>query len=167
MRMKKVLASTALILMLAACSPAPPPAPPDTRAADAQAIRDEITTSSAASASKDYDKFFAFYDRDASVFAPDAPVVTGLPSIETTLKAAFADPNFSIDIQIAKVEVSRASDYGYAQGTFTQKATNPKTKKVEAREGKWVTVFKKETDGSWKAVSDIFNFSGPATPVKK
>ena len=25
----------------------------------------------------------------------------------------------------------------------------------------------KKTDGSWKAVADIFNFTGPATPVKK
>ncbi len=165
--MKGLFALAALALILAACSPAPPPAAPDTRAADAQAIRDAITTSSAAAASKNYDKFFAFYDQDASVFAPDAPVVTGLPAIKTALEAAFADPNFSIDIQIAKVEVSNASDLGYAQGTFTQKATNPKTKNAEAREGKWVTVFKKETDGSWKAVADIFNFSGPATPVKK
>jgi uncharacterized protein (TIGR02246 family) len=167
MRMKKLFASAALALMLAACSQTPPPASPDTRAADAQAIRDEIATSSGAAASKDYGKFFAYYDQDASVFAPDAPVVTGLPAIKTALQAAFADPNFAIDIQIAKVEVSKAGDIGYAQGTFTQKATNPKTKKAEAREGKWVTVFKKETDGSWKAVSDIFNFTGPGTPVKK
>ena len=167
MRMKGLFASAVLVLTLAACSQAPPPAPPDTRAADAQAIREVIATSSAAAASKDYDNFFAYYDQDASVFAPDAPVVTGLPAIKTTVLSAFADPNFAIDIQIAKVEVSKAGDLGYAQGTFTQKATNPKTKKVESRDGKWVTVFKKETDGSWKAVSDIFNFSGPATPVKK
>ena len=95
------------------------------------------------------------------------PVVTGIPAIKEALQGAFADPNFSIDIRTAKVEVSKAGDYGYAQGTFTQKATNPKTKKVEAQDGKWVTVFKKETDGSWKAVADIFNFDGPATAVKK
>ncbi len=162
MRMKKLFASAVLVLVLAACSQAPPPAPPDMRAADAQAIRDAITSLSLSSAYAN-----AFYDQDASIFAPDAPVVTGLPAIKTALQAAFADPNFSIDIQIAKVEVSKAGDYGYAQGTLTQKATNPKTKRVETREGKWVTVFKKETDGSWKAVSDIFNFTGPATPVKK
>ena len=167
MRMKRVFASAALVVMLAACSPAPPPAEPDTRAADAQAIRDAIAASSTASVGQNVDKFLTFYDPDASVFMPDAPVVTGLPAIKAAMQGAFADPNFAIDIQIAKVEVSKAGDLGYAQGTFTQKATNPKTKKAEAREGKWVTVFKKETDGSWKAVSDIFNFSGPATPVKK
>jgi uncharacterized protein (TIGR02246 family) len=167
MRMKKLFASALFVLMLAACSPAPPPVVPDTRVADAQAIRDAITASSTSSAGKDIDKFLAFYDPDASVFMPDAPVMTGLPAIKAALQGVFADPNFSIDIQTAKVEVSKAGDYGYAEGTFTQKATNPKTKKVEARDGKWVTVFKKETDGSWKAVADIFNFSGPATPVKK
>jgi uncharacterized protein (TIGR02246 family) len=167
MRMKELFASAVLVLILAACSQAPPSTPPDTRAADAQAIRDAIAASSTSSVDQNIDKFLAFYDPDASVFMPDAPVVTGRPAMKAAMQSAFADPNFSIDIQIAKVEVSKSSDYGYAQGTFTQKATNPKTKKVEAREGKWVTVFKKETDRSWKAVSDIFNFSGPAMPVKK
>lgn len=167
MRMKRLFVSALVVLMLAACSPAPPPAAPDTRASDAQAIRDAIAASSTSSVGKDIDKFLAFYDPDASVFMPDAPVVTGLPAIKAALQGAFADPNFSIDIQTAEVEVSKAGDYGYAEGTFTQKATNAKTKKVEARDGKWVTVFKKETDGSWKAVADIFNFSGPATPLKK
>jgi uncharacterized protein (TIGR02246 family) len=167
MRMMKLFASAPFVLILAACSQAPPPAEPDTRAADAQAIRDSIASSSTASAGKDLDKFLAFYDPDASVFMPDAPVVTGLPAIKAALQGALSDPSFSIDIQTAKVEVSRAGDYGYAQGTFVQKATNPKTKKAETQNGKWVTVFKKEPDGSWKAVSDIFNFDGPATPVKK
>lgn len=165
--MKNLLASASFVLILAACSPAPPPAPRDTRAADARAIRDSIATSSAAAANKDFDKFFAFYDSDASVFIPDAPVATGLPAIKAALQRPFADPNFSIDIQTTKVEVSKAGDYGYAQGTFIQKATNSGTKKVEVRNGNWVTVFKKEPDGSWKAVADIFNFDDPATPAGK
>ena len=167
MRMKGLFASAALVLMLAACSQAPPPAPPDTRAADAQAIRDAITTSSGAAASKDYDKFFAFYDQDASVFAPDAPVVTGLPAIKTALRQRLPIRISRSTFRSQKWRFPRRATIGYAQGTFTQKATNPKTKKAEAREGKWVTVFKKETDGSWKAVADIFNFTGPAMPVKK
>lgn len=164
--MKKLFASALLAFMLAACSQAPPPAAPDTRAADAQAIRDAIAASATAPASKDIDKFLAFYDPDASVFMPDAPVVTGIPAIKEAMEPSFADPNFAIDIRTDKVEVSKAGDYGYAQGTFTQKATNSKTKKIEMQTGKWVTVFKKEADGPWKAVADIFNFSGPATPVK-
>ncbi|MFZ1203995.1 MAG: DUF4440 domain-containing protein [Candidatus Acidiferrales bacterium] len=167
MRIKRLFAPALLVFTVAACSQAPPPAAPDTRAADAQAIRDSIAASSTASIGRNIDKFLAFYDPDASVFIPDMPVVTGIPAIKEALQGAFADPNFSIDIRTAKVEVSKAGDYGYAQGTFTQKATNPKTKKVEAQDGKWVTVFKKETDGSWKAVADIFNFDGPATAVKK
>jgi uncharacterized protein (TIGR02246 family) len=167
MRMRNQFASALLVLMVAGCSQSPPPAAPDTRAADAQAIHDLITTTSAAAASKNYEKFYSFYDPDASVFMPDVPVMTGLPAIKDSLQAAFADPNFGVDTQIAKLEVSKAGDYGYAQGTFVQKATNPKTKKIETQDGKWVTVFKKESDGSWKAVADIFNFTGAATVAKK
>jgi uncharacterized protein (TIGR02246 family) len=166
MRMKNLLGSVLFVLTLAACSPAPPPAAPDTRAADEKAIRDSIDSSTSALAGRDLDKFVAFYADDASVFVPGIPMVNGVPAIKEAMKESFTDPNFTIAIQTTKVEVSKASDYAYAQGTFAQKATDPKTKKVVAENGKWVTVFKKQADGSWKAVADIFNSDGPATPAK-
>jgi ketosteroid isomerase-like protein len=45
-------------------------------------------------------------------------------------------------------------------------STNPKTKKPATDKGKYVTVFKKQADGSWKVVADIFNSDGPAAPAK-
>jgi hypothetical protein len=33
--------------------------------------------------------------------------------------------------------------------------TNPKTKKVLTEKGRYVTVYKKQADGGWKAVVDI------------
>lgn len=166
MRMRTLFASALLVLTVAACAQAPPPAAPDTRASDTQAIRDLIASSSETSPNQNPDKFFAFYDPDASLLMPDAPTLTGLPAIKEALQAAFTDPNLSIDVKTTKVEVARSGDYGYAQGTVVQKATNPNTRKIETRDGKWVTVFKKEPDGSWKAVADTFNFSGPAIAVK-
>jgi len=167
MRMKIPFASALLVVTMAACAQAPPPAAPDTRASDAQAIRNLIASSSTTSPKNDPDKFFAFYDPDASLLMPDAPILTGLPAIREALDAAFADPNLSIVVRTTKVEVSKAGDYGYAQGTVVQRATNPKTRKIETREGKWVTVFRKDANGSWKAVADTFNFNGPAVTAKK
>jgi ketosteroid isomerase-like protein len=48
--------------------------------------------------------------------------------------------------------------------------TNPKTKRAETEHGKYVTVYQKQTDGSWKAVEDINNADAPAVaeaPAKK
>jgi hypothetical protein len=43
--------------------------------------------------------------------------------------------------------------------------TNPKTKKPVTEKGKYVTVYKKQADGTWKAIEDINNADAPAAPV--
>ena len=47
----------------------------------------------------------------------------------------------------------------YLQGTYTM--TDPKTKKPMADKGKYLTVFTKQPDGSWKAIADAFNSDPP------
>jgi ketosteroid isomerase-like protein len=64
------------------------------------------------------------------------------------------------------VEVSKAGDLAYSQGAYTATMTNPKTKKVVTETGKFVTVYKKQPIGAWKAVADIFNADGPVAPAK-
>ena len=44
--------------------------------------------------------------------------------------------------------------------------TDTKTKKVLSGKGKYVEVYMKQADGSWKDVADIGNADGPAAPVK-
>jgi ketosteroid isomerase-like protein len=65
------------------------------------------------------------------------------------------------------VDVAKSGDLGYSQGAYTMTFTDPKTKKVLTERGKYVTVFKKQADGSWKAVADIDNEDAPPSPTKK
>jgi ketosteroid isomerase-like protein len=44
--------------------------------------------------------------------------------------------------------------------------TNPKSKKAGTDKGKYITVFKKQADGTWKAVEDMVNSDGPMAPAK-
>ena len=74
-------------------------------------------------------------------------------------------PKFSLELTTAKVEVS-SGDLAYSQGTYAVTATDPKTKKVIMEKGKYVEVYKKQPDGSWKIVEDINNADAPAKPVK-
>jgi uncharacterized protein (TIGR02246 family) len=160
------LAVAALTVVLAGCTPAPPPPPPDTHDADVKAIKDLEATWVQAFASKDVDKVGAVYSDDASVFMTDAPIVTGTSAIKDALKPMLADKNFSITFSSDKVEVAKSGDLGYSQGTYTMTSTAPKAKKARTEKGKFVTVFKKQADGSWKAAADIFNADAPATPAK-
>ncbi len=160
-----VPAAVAIAVLLAGCSQAPPPAP-DTRERDAKAIRDFETAWQQSYATKDVDKIAMNYADDASLFMPDAPVITGIPAIKAALKPMVADKNLSLSFASDKVEVSRAGDLAYSQGAYTMTMTSPKTKKVVTEKGKYVTVYRKQPDGAWKAVADIINADAAAAPVK-
>ena len=160
-------ATIALAALLAGCTPAAPPAAPDTRDADAKAIRQLEADSLQPWAAKDADKIVPFYADDASFFPIGMPVVTGKANILALVKTLLADKNFSITWPPSdKVVVSKSGDVAYTQGSNTVTYTDAKTKKVMSEKGKYVTVYMKQADGSWKAVADIDNADGPATPVK-
>lgn len=161
------LAAASLAVVLAGCTPAaPPPPPPDTHDADVKAIKDVEATWVQNFATKDVDKIASVYSDDASVLITGMPVINGIPAIKDTLKPMVADKGFSITFASDKVDVAKSGDIGYSQGSYTMASTAPKTKKVMTEKGKYVTVFKKGADGNWKAVADIFNADGPATPAK-
>ena len=164
-------AAFALTVILAGCQQAPPPPAPDTHDADVKAIRDVEAAWGQAIATKDVDKVAAIYADDASLFIPDAPVVNGMAAIKAAWKVALnpalEDKNYSYTVASDKVDVAKSGDLGYSQGTTTFTFTDPKTKKVLTVKGKYVTVFKKQADGSWKAVADIVNEDAPPAPAKK
>jgi uncharacterized protein (TIGR02246 family) len=159
------LAAFTLAVILAGCKQVAPPAP-DTHDADVKAIRDLEAATVQAFAAKDLDKIGAFYADNASAFFPDAPVVTGAAAIEAAFKPFFADKNFSLTFAADKVDVAKSGDLGYSQGAYTMTMTDLKTKKVLTEKGKFVTVFKKQADGGWKAIADIFNEDAPPAPAK-
>jgi len=115
---------------------------------------------------KDADKIASYYSDDASVLAPDTKTITGMADIKVAVKQ-FLDLDFTYQAGPSiKVDVSKAEDLAYAEGTEMSQMSDPKTKKAMKEEGKWVTVFKKQADGRWKAVADIFNADGPAVVAK-
>jgi ketosteroid isomerase-like protein len=148
-------------------APAPAPAPPDTRAADEKTIREGEAAWVKDFASKDMDKIVAHYADNASVLMPDAPIMNGKDAIRAGLKDSIADPKFSLDLATAKVEVSTGGgDLAYSQGAYTFTGTDPKTKKGMTEKGKYVEVYKKQADGSWKIVEDINNADPPTKLAK-
>jgi uncharacterized protein (TIGR02246 family) len=137
------------------------------RDASIQAIKDtEAAISKTTSTAKDFEKAMSFYADDAFVFAPDAPVVTGRDAIRAAMKPGFEDPSFALTGQTTQVEADKSGELGYAQGAFSVTVTDPKTKKPVTDTGKYVTVYRKQADGSWKVVADIWN-SDPRPSAKK
>ena len=75
----------------------------------------------------------------------------------------FALPGIALTFQPSKVEVARSGDIAYTYGTYTMNLSDPKGQPLTDR-GKYVTVYKKQAGGEWKAVVDIFNTDTPLAP---
>jgi uncharacterized protein (TIGR02246 family) len=149
------------------CTPAPPPPPPDTHDADVQALKDNEAQWVQDYRAKDLDRLVAHYVADATLITPGMPPAVGTDAIRGVLKEMVGDASFTLTFQAARVEVSKAGDYGYTQGAYTITMTDTKSKKPMKDSGSYVTVYKKQADGSWKAVSDIASSGPPPAPPAK
>jgi len=150
-----------LLAFLVACTQAPPPAPPDTRAADEATLRDLDTQWSKATAGKDAEGFVGFFADDAMLCPPNTPMLTGKDAIRKWATDMMANPGFAVGWKVTKAEAAGSSDLGYTIGTYELTLHDPKGKPV-SDQGKYVTLWKKQADGTWKVAADIFNSDLPA-----
>jgi ketosteroid isomerase-like protein len=97
----------------------------------------------------DLDKFMTYFAPDASGHYTGSPTVTGTDAIRGFWAEWMKAPGFTATWQSSKAEL--AGDIGYTSGTYTITAGGMTEK------GKYVTVWKKQADGSWKVIEDIGN----------
>jgi uncharacterized protein (TIGR02246 family) len=146
----------ALVIIASGCGSTPK----DTRAADETTIRALDAQWAKSAAAKDLDATVGYYSDDASLLAPNSPIASDKQSIRESWNALLGSGT-SLTWQATKVEVARSSDLAYVVGTYQLMTDDPKGS-VAADRGKFVEVWKKQADGSWKTVADIFNSDLPA-----
>ncbi len=156
--MSRIVTSLAALLVLAVSGCAPQV---DVEA-DKAAIRQvgDVQWLNAEQA-KDVDTVLSVFADDASVFSPNAPIVTGKEAIRARLSELHSGPRVAISWQTTKVEVSRSGDLAYSHGTYEETVNDPEGNPVTDK-GNWVTVWEKQPDGTGKVVADIWNSDGPA-----
>ena len=150
--MKRVLilcAAAAIALAVTACNDT------DTHDADVKAVQANETQWNQDWLAKDSNKIVAHYADDAVLIVPGTPAVTGKDAIAKSLAGMLTDPALSFKFQAAKTDVAKSGDLAYTQGSYTLTFTDPQTKQVINDHGNYVTTYRKQTDGSWKAVADI------------
>ena len=129
--------------------------------ADAQAIRDNETQWNRDFETRDVDKLAAHYTADALVMGPGFTPKMGADAIRGMLKEMVADTALSLMFLSSRVEVAQGGDMAFCEGTYMMTFTNPATGKPMKDNGTYVTVYRKQADGSWKAVSDIASSGMP------
>lgn len=134
--------------------------PPRARAAEAGSEAKALAALddpwSNAAAFRDAMKVAAFYAEDATAYPPNDPLAVGRAAAQKTWAEYFKDPSFTIRWKTTRAEVAASGEMGYTAGTYEVgfKGTDGKP---GGEKGKYVCIWKKQKDGSWKASQDIWN----------
>lgn len=115
---------------------------------------------SAAVAARDPERTAGFY-ADNAVLTPVAePIIEGGEAIREEWRHVFGIPGFTNTSRLVAVEPSRAGDLAYMRGVYQSPMLGPDGQQVIER-GKWVSVWKRQADGEWRIVVEIFNTDAP------
>lgn len=126
------------------------------RAADEAAIRANSIAWSQAATAKDLDKVISFYADDAVELPNQGPAAKGKENIRKTWGPLLAPPGSGLSWQTSSLEIARSGELAYETGNYNF-VTIDKKGKTNDQKGKYVVVWKKQSDGSWKVVVDTDN----------
>jgi uncharacterized protein (TIGR02246 family) len=143
-----------MLVALAGCS-TPPPAPAVDIVAETGKLHELEAAWVKEAAAKDLDKIVSHYTDDATLGVSGMPAMKGRDAIRAAWAGMVADPNFKLDFSAQRVEISADGGTAYTRGPYQLTVSNPKTKQPVNDKGTYLTVFKKQSDGSWKAVEDF------------
>lgn len=114
---------------------------------------------SKAAATDSIEKILSYWADDAVVMSPGQPALKGKSAIREMILGTSKIPGFKISWEPLSVSISENGDMGYLieqnQITVNDSLGNPVTEF-----NKSVTIWKKDGDGTWKNVVDMWN----ATP---
>ena len=113
-----------------------------------------------ASSTHDAAKATAFMAPDGVMLPPNAPAAADQAAVKKVFEGFFAMKDFKLTWTPTAVMASSSGDLGFSSGTYDLSFSN--NGKPAHDKGKYVTVWKKQADGSWKVVRDIFNSDMPA-----
>lgn len=108
----------------------------------------------------DWDTMIEYWAPDAVMMPPGTPPLLGREAIRAYVEAAGQIPGFSISWEPVSVHVAASGDMAYMIErnvvTVSDSLGNPMS-----THGKVVTVWRKDADGNWKNVVDMWNESPP------
>ncbi|MBI2187615.1 MAG: DUF4440 domain-containing protein [Acidobacteria bacterium] len=108
-----------------------------------------------AQSTKDVDLFMSYWAPDATAHLSGRAAVRGTDAIRKAFAEPVTAPGVSLSWTPERAEVSAAGDLGYTVGSYELTANGAKER------GKYVTIWKKQPEGTWKVIEDIGNSNLP------
>ncbi|MGB7022588.1 MAG: DUF4440 domain-containing protein [Candidatus Acidiferrales bacterium] len=104
-------------------------------------------------ASKDADQTTSVYSENGTLLAPGAPIASGKDAIRKTWAGLMGTRGFALSFAPTKIEISKSGDSAYEIGGY-ELTVNGKNGKPQTVKAKYVVVWGKQVDGTWKALVD-------------
>ena len=146
------------ILVLAGCVSGPTATEEDEFR---KAVEDTFATYTSANVKGDVDLYLSLWDENGVKMSPGKPAVYGKKAIgEGKRKSAEKWAYVSQNVKIEEVQLS--GNLGFARGTYTTSSKAKTGGATSDADGKFLTIFKKQADGSWKIFRDCVNSNVPA-----
>ncbi len=160
MKVHQILGSLLLATMVAGCgaeaSVADAGAAAPLSSADDAAIRQATADFVVAAMANDADAMANLYTEDALFMPPNEPATVGKDAIRTRLAA---DTFQTFTLQVSSVE--GRGDLAYSHGTYAIRFQPGNEGEFIDDTGKWLVVHRKQADGSWLTIADMYNSDQP------
>ena len=147
---KKTLFLILFVLLLSSCKPTTSVADVETTV---NAAYQEYASSLGAG---DAERWIALWTEEGVQMPPGVPANVGKENIYSSLLGFMEIFSFS-NMQIQTEEVQVVGDWAYARGTYTVTYIPNDGSDPIFIDGKYMSIFQKQSDGSWKLHRDIFN----------
>lgn len=125
-----------------------------------QALRAADTALQEAVAGKNLEGIVAFYAEEAVLLPTAEPIVVGKSAIREEWQHILSIPNFQNKSTLTRIDVASGNDMAYTMGTYMSTMLGEDGKAV-TEPGKWLSVWKRQADGSWRIVADTYNTDIP------
>jgi ketosteroid isomerase-like protein len=128
----------------------------DLKAEEAAIMKTDSTWAALAKEGADVDKIVSYWSNDAVVLAPGQPPVKGKEALHKMVEDSKNIPGFSITWKSSEVHFSPDGKLAYMSGENLMTMNDSTGNKMNIP-GRGYTIWRKEADGSWKCVVDIWN----------
>ncbi len=122
-------------------------------AASPEALMEADRDFARATADRGIDGWVSNFAETGTMFR-DGELVRGREAIRTLMEPAFATEGSGIEWEPTEADISASGDLGYTIGRFESTVVGPDGQRSR-RTGTYVTIWKKQGDGSWKVAVDI------------
>jgi ketosteroid isomerase-like protein len=96
--------------------------------------------------------------------ADKGPLVADPLTLRAGWQKMLALPGPGLSFQTSAVQVAKSGDIAYEYGTYDFAVSNP-SGEISDQKGKYVVIWKKPADGTWKAAVDINNTDALPPPA--